>query len=167
MKIHPFGKVWLSESGIKADSSWDLWVYKPLSPSNDEFFTNLVINLFIGTQVKPFTEIVAETSPNVIQKKTLLCITTSESTPCPPSDIVTLSNSISHFKFHLSLKCQKKIRSRICELGPHWLRHIRKISTNHMLVHRIIAGVFQTIGAFSKQGFGKLFFCYTNIRARL
>ena len=72
--------------------SWIRGFFEHLSPSNNDFLTNLVINLFIGTEVKPFTEIteitdiVKETSPNVIQKKTL--ITTSESTPCPPSDII-------------------------------------------------------------------------------
>ena len=90
MKNHPCGKVWLSESGIKAIPPWICGFCEPLSPCNDDFLTNLVINLFIGTEVKPFTEIVQETSPNVIQKKTLLCITTSESTPCPPSEIIKL-----------------------------------------------------------------------------
>ena len=65
---------------------WICGFCEPLSPSNDDVLTNLVINFFVGTVVKPFTEIVQETSPNVIQKKTL--ITTSESTPCPPSDII-------------------------------------------------------------------------------
>jgi len=111
---------------------WIRGFCEPLSPSNDEFFTNLVINLFIGTEVKPFTEIV-ETSPNVCSKENLNY--NIRVYPLPAiwhyQTYQTLLLIISYFKFHLSLKCQKIFRFRICKIANKNTDSILWTSTFH------------------------------------